>query len=366
MPLLPAELGDDRPVDPTPVSSSDPASWHATPSTASVVTLRALCDAVDAAGGSSDALLASLSVDRSALEHWLLRVPMATLIAAWDAAPRLTHDDAFGLHMAPRLRVGAFGLVEYAARASKTLEDGLRRISAYQHLLYDQIDCRVTVDGDLATLSYTLHRDAGVAPRHFAEATLSTWLLHARAAINVDFTPTLVTFRHPRPASTAEHTRIFRCPIEFGAPVDGLTVETRILRQRLPTADDNLAHVLDDAASLLLERLPRAGDVVSVTRRLLLDAVASGGHPHGDAVAASMGTSFRTLQRRLHEAGTSFRKVLDDVRKQLVLEQVEHGDLSNTDLALRLGYSGPTALHHAFKRWTGQSLGQAREQQKAR
>ncbi|WP_338089162.1 helix-turn-helix transcriptional regulator [Nannocystis pusilla] len=74
-----------------------------------------------------------------------------------------------------------------------------------------------------------------------------------------------------------------------------------------------------------------------------------------ESVARALGTSERTMQRRLRQAGTSFRDVVDDVRREAALAQLGRRDATVTDIAFMLGFSDLSAFSRAFRRWTGAS-----------
>jgi len=74
-----------------------------------------------------------------------------------------------------------------------------------------------------------------------------------------------------------------------------------------------------------------------------------------------VGTSGRTLQRRLAEHGTSFNEVLDqtrfDVARQLLLDET----IPISDVCYDVGYNDPGNFTRAFRRWTGVSPRQHRQ-----
>src|SRR5262249_39669466 len=72
-------------------------------------------------------------------------------------------------------------------------------------------------------------------------------------------------------------------------------------------------------------------------------------------VARRLAVSERTLQRRLGEEGLSFAGILDAVRRDLCLGYIAEPSLAVYEIAFLLGYSEPSALHRAFRRWTGES-----------
>jgi AraC-like DNA-binding protein len=82
--------------------------------------------------------------------------------------------------------------------------------------------------------------------------------------------------------------------------------------------------------------------------------------PSVASVANTLGTSARTLQRRLGAHGLSFRDVLEAVREQRARAYLAGHDLSISEIAERLGYAEVSAFLRAFKRWTGTTPGRVR------
>jgi AraC-like DNA-binding protein len=74
-----------------------------------------------------------------------------------------------------------------------------------------------------------------------------------------------------------------------------------------------------------------------------------------ETVTRALGVSRRTLSRRLAEEGTSFRHILDDVRREFACALLQDRSLSIADVAFFLEYSEPAAFNRSFRRWTGQT-----------
>jgi AraC-like DNA-binding protein len=74
-----------------------------------------------------------------------------------------------------------------------------------------------------------------------------------------------------------------------------------------------------------------------------------------EKVARALAVSRRTLSRRLADESTSFRGILDDVRKEFACALLQDRSLSIADIAFFLQYSEPAAFHRSFRRWTGQT-----------
>jgi AraC-like DNA-binding protein len=81
--------------------------------------------------------------------------------------------------------------------------------------------------------------------------------------------------------------------------------------------------------------------------------------PHGKSqrrtVARALGMSTRTFARRLDVEGTTYKDVVDELRRSLALQYLKDPGMSLSQIAWLLGYEGSTSFNHAFKRWTGHS-----------
>lgn len=73
------------------------------------------------------------------------------------------------------------------------------------------------------------------------------------------------------------------------------------------------------------------------------------------AVAQALGLSERSLRRHLADAGTSYRRVLDEVRASAAEDLLSSGTLRVEDVAHRLGYAEATSFGAAYRRWTGRT-----------
>lgn len=96
-------------------------------------------------------------------------------------------------------------------------------------------------------------------------------------------------------------------------------------------------------------------------RRHLTDALGTPQTQLG-AVARALGMSERNLQRCLREAGTSFRDLMDEVWELRARQLLSGTGLELTDIAFRLGYEQVSSFNRAFKRWTGKTPGELREE----
>ena len=85
------------------------------------------------------------------------------------------------------------------------------------------------------------------------------------------------------------------------------------------------------------------------------------GKPELADVADALGFSERTLQRRIAEAGTSFRHLLEASRQELGRDMLASGVNGTEEIAYLLGYQDTSSFYSAFREWEGVTPSQWRE-----
>jgi len=127
----------------------------------------------------------------------------------------------------------------------------------------------------------------------------------------------------------------------------------------MATADAMIEALMRHYGDLRLSALPeQCGEIEQLRGEIARVLVkGEGGIEH---LAEATGTSVRTLQRRLKDAGLNYSDLQNDVRKTLALNLLENESLALAEIAFSLGYSEVSAFNHAFRRWVGQSPGDYR------
>lgn len=97
--------------------------------------------------------------------------------------------------------------------------------------------------------------------------------------------------------------------------------------------------------------MPREDHLLSSVRRVIAEVMRDGDLAIGP-VASKLAMSPRTLQRRLEEHGTDFRRVAEDTRRRFAINYLRDPKHTLTEIAYLLGYSEVSAFNRAFKRWT--------------
>lgn len=323
--------------------------------TVPVVGVRALLSAFDRLGLDRVALLAEVELADAPLDDPEGRVPTVQADALWAAAYRISGDERLAMRAVQQLRAGDYRTLAYLAAHCPTVGEGVRRILGF----FDLVDRRIrwSLDEDAEPVVLRLQFD-GVPeplPRPPVEYTLGAFLVSLRLTTRVRLRPLRVEVGFPKPRAEAaeEHERVLG-PMAYGCTQTRLLVSRPQWRQRVDGADRALADMLEDLAARRLRELPAPTDL----REQLHDAIREqlvGGAPSLEAVARQLGMSKRSLQRRLTEAGGSFRAEVEAVRQTLATLMLEDPNLALSEIAWLLGFSDPRAFTRAFRRWHGQA-----------
>jgi AraC-like DNA-binding protein len=319
------------------------------------ITVKAVGKVVDAAGSYGvrpEELYRAVGLDPALLADADNRIPYAQLVSLYEAAARLTNDDAFGLHLSEHTSEKVFDLLGYVLMSSPTLGEALHRIVRYHPIWNDGAEYVLDIEDEVARLCYRYLGLNGEACRHDCEMTLAITVRFGRLATGVDWTPREVSFQHHQPADISEHVRIFRSPLHFSSAVNEVVFDRSLLNLPMVEADPALCAVLDRHAAELLAKSPSRGGFVDEVRALLFEAM-QGGDATLEAVSRQLGTSPRTLQRKLREEGASHQDLLDEIRRDLSKRYLREPQMAICEVAYLLGFSEPSAFHRAFRRWTG-------------
>lgn len=254
-------------------------------------------------------------------------------------------------------------MLSYVAVMSATLGVAFERVEAYFGLISDASGYVLSKDDSLASIE--LKAWPGLLPtRQVAEFCLAVLVCYARRYVSEPFTCREVLFQHERPAKQSEHERVFGTRVRFGAERSALVFDSRWLEAPLVTADPKLAAILEPGARAEIERLGTRNDSGLAQARHALYELVRTGAPTLETLARRLAVSPRTLQRELADLGTSFRDLLGETQSDVAGRLLLDPTLSVAEIAALLGFSEVAAFHRSFKRFTGRTPKQYRDERR--
>lgn len=170
--------------------------------------------------------------------------------------------------------------------------------------------------------------------------------------------PVAANFIHHGPERVedqAGYESYFHAPVHFLADRDELVIGRRDLDIAIEFADPTLLNLLEKHALQIGQTIALDKKWSGQVAGLIGETVLKGCAPLIDTIARELALSKRSLQEKLKNENTSFRKLVQTVRKRIAIDQLADPDVSICEVAFMLGYSDQSAFNHAFKKWTGKS-----------
>jgi len=293
---------------------------------------------------------ATIGIDLARLDPDFGEVGMKQCAALVREFWRVTDDELWGLGPAPVAR-GMFQLVGLTVVHARDLAGVLDRFERVTRLLPNVPTFATEQSGD--TVRLTIDLDTSRDPEHVAiDAMLSMahrflgWLIGHRIRLH------LVELPYSRPAVDAGYEVLFGAPLHFDAPEAALVFDAALLGLPVLQNEETLAEYVAQAPDDLLRRRDW-GSAVSDRVRKVLERGLQGDWPTPDEIAARLSMSPQNMRRLLREEGTSLTQIKEELLRDAAIASLAAGRESVTALALRLGFSEPSAFNRAFRRWTG-------------
>jgi AraC-like DNA-binding protein len=275
------------------------------------------------------------------------------------AAVTATGRADLGLRVGERYRVAELGVLGEVAMRSATLGEAWRAGCAYHRLNSDSAAHYVLVQGGEALLGYAIYQPGIEAVAQVQELAMACVLVLVRELAGVRLSPLRVQFAHAAPRDTSTHRRLFGSRLVFDAERTALVLPASVLDRRLPTADRAR---LEQLEKTIAERAP--GQFLNRVYRALRVQLARTA-TSGDETAQILEMHRRTFNRRLKAEGTTFQRVLDDVRFETARQLLEYSRAPLLEISGSLGFAEASAFSRAFKRWSGTTPAEWRERARA-
>jgi AraC-like DNA-binding protein len=330
-------------------------SEHATGFAAPLV--RVVSDYVAAQGLDTALILNALQLHPEQLDDMAHRVPSARLAEALRLACRLCGDDNAPIRIAQMLRPAHLGTLGYALISSPSVSEALALFDRMQRLLCNEM----RVDNLLKTDTLEMRCELlSPMPRdtHLwsfiscARLSFSRWVLGRHLA------PVRIDLPCPAPLDPTLLLANLDCPVQFDAAQARVVVPLDWLMLHNPNADPQLHRMMSSMADQAWTQQQASSDeIITRLKQLITQRLQSGQTPSLEALLPDLHTtgfqSARQLQRRLADQQLSYKTLVEDIRKEQVLNDLRHTDLPLCEVAQRAAYAETASFHRAVKRWTG-------------
>lgn len=271
------------------------------------------------------------------------------------------NDPLFGLHLAQSQEPDVYGFVAAFCRASPDFRTAVTGLVDYLPVMHSS-ECTLALSEGrkVSELSWTEISDMG----ENTQASYQGLMLNLKILRMLEgsgFVPSYINLPRSSFQSTASKLgQTLGCQIRLSDENASIAFPTRLLDNRLKTANQPLFKLLSGYLSHLKSRqAPSLKEEVNTYIRRAL----SEGEVSIEGCSQQMDVSARTLQLRLKAENLSFSALLEQQRLEQAKAALQDTRLSIAEVADSLGYAERTSFGRAFKRWTGVSPQQYRNDQ---
>ena len=279
-------------------------------------------------------------------------ITTAQFFALWTAIDELGDDHDLWLKFVHATDAVGHQPMFIAACYGSNYRDALERIARFKRFTMPE---RIHIEesgGEVAVYKEWFHASAP-EPALSVDISFGFLLELGRRGTGRPLSPVRVELaRQGGVISTREE--YFGCPMRFGAKRDTLILRSSDLDRAFHGHNAELLEVLIPALSDSLEQFHPKNSYSEQVKVVLKRSLASG-RPDLGSVARDLGTSERTLQRRITDEGTTFRLLVQAARQELAQQLLLSPDPDVAEIACMLGFQDTTSFYRAFRRWEGMS-----------
>lgn len=308
-----------------------------------------------------DAFLESVALNQSQVDDLNHRITVDVYDTVQEKAVKYLDDPALGLHMGLATSLSSFGVLGHLLMSAPSIKEVFELFFKYHRLISDSAPSSLEIDKDRAVLTYNYPRSSALGNRIRSEFGLVQVCNIGRHMLGDKIQAIEVHFEHNRPEYAEEYDAVFDAPILYNQSATRLIFPVDILHQPLLHANIYVTNLLEEEAQRQMRQLSDTGTLVDKVEAYLYCEIQHG-KPTIQKVAEQFNMNERTLRRKLESLETSFTELLGQVQFALAKKLLSNDSIPIDEIADRLKFSEPSAFYRAFKRWTGHTPAEYREQ----
>ena len=324
--------------------------------------LKAQLDILAKLGFSHAQSFQAMDISPKMLSDPMCRIEVDDVLPLFEAAKDALDEPAIGLKMGYQFRSASFAQTGSIYSHCRDLLQVIEMNHRYQRLAIDvgkvyHETLKTRSGGVKHYMVFEPYYDDHDRYRHItnivmgAYGTTYRWLSWGGGEKIMN-----VRFPYSKPADSSFHETVFRCSLDFNCEKAAIELSESMLSETLSTYDPEKLAIavsrLDKALGAVTTELSFKNAVDSAMRSAM-----ERGQISAAIVAKRLDMPERKLLSEIKKCGLSYRKVLDNVRKDVFLEQYRQGH-NFAAIAQNLAYNDQAAFNRAFRRWYDMSPGQ--------
>lgn len=295
-------------------------------------------------------IMLTCGIDLGKLKDFHALVPVDRVADAFNRVALALGDPCFGISFARHFKPGRSGILGAILITAPTVRDAMTQAAYLVAAHSPRVTASFEEKAGIGVLRWAYPPEVASARHQFVSFTTASLVLRIRQGIGMDWQPLAVEFDFCEPEDTSCYRPVFGDRLRFGADANAVTLDSTTLSRPLAGADPAVYAMAIELARRWMEADPLVPDIVRDVRQELAGRLSSG-TPGLESTALSLGLSASQLQWRLEQAGTSFERVLSEMRADIARNLLSNTDKRVTDIAYALGFTDPSAFTRAARRW---------------
>ena len=324
--------------------------------------LLAQVDILKALGFSEKQFWNAFEFDKKRLSNKHLRIPIDAIVPVFKEAENALNDPFIGLRLGFQFRIGQFSQTGAIYSYCENLPQVIKMNQRYQKLAIDvaQIDYNIHAtppNSEQHLMQFMTYYEDHEYYRHITDLVMGAYGTTYRwLGWGIGGDIKAVHLPYPAPSNTDMHKQLFQADLHFDAPVAAIEFPAKMMVQQLTTHDpEKLARAIAQLDRVIgsSSAVKSLKDAVGQAMRRALDT----GTISSTIIADRLEMTPQEFRSEMLKTKLSYRNILEEVRKDLFLEQYRAGK-SFAQISQNLAYNDQAAFTRAFKRWYGLSPGQ--------
>ena len=313
-------------------------------------------------------LLEELGIDKKSIEksigHSLKKfpsnetIPIVHLYELWMSLLKISKRSDIGLIVADYFSIKQAGIVGELFLGADNLKDAINIVDRYFSLIFGITSMKFEENEDIVIFYFD------IMPRYilpmsavecFAKITYN-WIMKY---IKVDILlPYEIHFCFPKPE---HHISFYKanfpnCNMIYKDDENYAVFDRSILYITNKYKPSKGFSYIKNYTESLKKDINSLSDIIQISTKAILQYISTR-KCNIKTVANEMDMSVSTLKRKLAEEKTTFKKLLERIRKDLSKEMLKDKTLSLEEISFLLGYSEYSSFYRAFKSWYNMTPG---------
>jgi len=270
-----------------------------------------------------------------------------------NAAEKHLQDPLVNFRGVKKSRIEDWGIAFYAVVSQPTMVDMMDRYRDLANISTSMVELNIIPqsDGVVMRLEAT-EKDFDDYPRLF-EMLIGIFNCTAERGLNKSRLPLEIRLEHSPRGSAEEYEKAIGVPVVFNQPHTEIFIPSSIVEAPTVRPDQDLSELMTQQMHDQF-LVPVYNEEFDRSVIALLERAKDPEDWKLEGISKKLGVSPRTLQNKLGLRGTTFKALVENVRKEKA-ELMLRSPKTVTDIAYQMGFSDASGFSQAFSRWYGKS-----------